>query len=135
MRLDLFLSAREPALSRSFLQKLCAKGNVFVSGQQQFKSGYRVRENQKVEVWIPPPEIIAAQPEDLPLEIIYEDKELLVVNKPKGWWFIPPRSSQSALVNALLPTAMFSLPWVIVSGRALFTGWTRIQADCWWWQK
>ncbi|MGI6328471.1 MAG: RluA family pseudouridine synthase [Dethiobacteria bacterium] len=103
MRLDLFLSAREPALSRSFLQKLCAKGNVFISGQQQFKSGYRVRENQKVEVWIPPPEIIAAQPEDLPLEIIYEDKELLVVNKPKGMVVHPaPGHHGGTLVNALL---------------------------------
>ncbi|MGI6317162.1 MAG: RluA family pseudouridine synthase [Firmicutes bacterium] len=103
MRLDRFLSAREPCLSRSYLQKLCAEGNVLVNGKQQLKSGYRVRENQKVEVCIPPPEIIAAQPEDLPLEIIYEDNDLLVVNKPKGMVVHPaPGHHRGTLVNALL---------------------------------
>lgn len=103
MRLDHFLSAREPGLSRSFLQRLCAGGNVFVSGRQQFKSGYRIKENQKVEVRIPPPEIIAAQPEDLPLNIIYEDNDLLVVNKPKGMVVHPaPGHHGGTLVNALL---------------------------------
>ncbi|HHT47113.1 MAG TPA: RluA family pseudouridine synthase [Firmicutes bacterium] len=103
MRLDHFLSAREPDLSRSFLQKLCTGGNVWVGEQLQRKCGYRVKENQSIKISIPPPEIITAKPEDLPLDIIYEDSDLLVVNKPSGMVVHPaPGHHSGTLVNALL---------------------------------
>ena len=102
-RLDLFLTARGSTPSRSFWQKLCLGGNVLVDGQKKLKSSYRLQEGQKVEVWIPPPEIIRAEPEDIPLEIVYEDGDLLVVNKPKGMVVHPAAGHRrGTLVNALL---------------------------------
>jgi 23S rRNA pseudouridine1911/1915/1917 synthase len=101
-RLDLFLTGRSN-FSRSFLQKLCLGGNVYVDGERQLKCGYRVKDGQKVEVFIPPPEIMDAEPEDIPLEIIYEDGDLLVVNKPKGMVVHPAVGHRrGTLVNALL---------------------------------
>lgn len=102
-RLDLFLTARESSFSRSFLQKLCLGGNVYIDGEKQLKTGYRVKEGQKIEVYIPPPERIEAEPEDIPLEIVYEDSDLLVINKPKGMVVHPaPGHYRGTLVNALL---------------------------------
>ncbi|RJX29350.1 MAG: RluA family pseudouridine synthase [Dethiobacter sp.] len=102
-RLDLFLTSRERSLSRSFLQKLCLGGNVYIDGERQFKTGYRVKEGQKVEVHIPPPVVMDAEPEDIPLEIVYEDSDLLVVNKPKGMVVHPAAGHyRGTLVNALL---------------------------------
>jgi 23S rRNA pseudouridine1911/1915/1917 synthase len=102
-RLDLFLTSRERSLSRSFLQKLCLGGNVYIDGERQIKAGYRVKEGQNVEVHIPSPEVMDAEPEDIPLEIVYEDSDLLVVNKPKGMVVHPAAGHyQGTLVNALL---------------------------------
>jgi len=102
-RLDLFLTSRELPFSRSFLQKLCHEGNVYINGERQLKTGYRVKEGQTVEVHIPPPETIEAEPENIPVEIVYEDSDLLVVNKPKGMVVHPAAGHcRGTLVNALL---------------------------------
>ncbi len=102
-RLDLFLTDRGGSSSRSFWQKLCLRGHVLVDGQKKLKSSYRLQEGQKVEVWIPPPETMRIEPEDIPLEIIYEDRDLLVVNKPKGMVVHPAAGHRrGTLVNALL---------------------------------
>jgi 23S rRNA pseudouridine1911/1915/1917 synthase len=102
-RLDLFLTARENSSSRSFWQKLCLGGNVIVDGEKRLKCGYRLKEGQKVEARIPPPEVIRAEPEDIPLEIVFEDRDLLVVNKPRGMVVHPAVGHRrGTLVNALL---------------------------------
>lgn len=102
-RLDLFLASRERSFSRSFLQKLCLGGNVYVNGERQLKTGYRVKEGQKIEVHVPAPEVIDASPENIPLDIVYEDSDLLVVNKPKGMVVHPAAGHyRGTLVNALL---------------------------------
>lgn len=103
LRLDLFLTAQEREPSRSFWQKLCLKGNVYVDGEKRLKCGYRLKEGQVVEVWIPPPEIIIAEPEAIPLQIVFEDRDLLVVNKPRGMVVHPAVGHRrGTLVNALL---------------------------------
>ena len=102
-RLDLFLTAREYSSSRSFWQKLCLGGNVFVDGEIRLKCGYRLKEGQKVEVLVPPPEMMHAEPEEIPLQIVFEDRDLLVVNKPKGMVVHPAAGHRrGTLVNALL---------------------------------
>lgn len=102
-RLDLFLTARESASSRSFWQRLCLKGNVYIDGEKKLKCGYRLKEGQVVEARVPPPEVIAAEPEAIPLQVVFEDRDLLVVNKPRGMVVHPAAGHRrGTLVNALL---------------------------------
>lgn len=89
-------------LSRSYIQKMIKDGNIFVN-EKNIKSNYRVKEGDRIRCSIPAcvePEIAA---EDIPLDILYEDEDLLVVNKPKGMVVHPSAGHYSnTLVNALL---------------------------------
>ena len=101
-RLDKWISAALPALSRSYIQK-CIKDNaVLVNGRPQ-KAGYRLRVDDEIAFAIPEavePEIV---PENIPLDILYEDDDVIVVNKPKGMVVHPaPGHNSGTLVNALL---------------------------------
>lgn len=82
-RLDRWLAARLSELSRAKLQTLIETGRVRVGGVAR-KASYRVRGGDEVEVEIPPPEPQELAPEAVPLEIVYEDEAVLVVNKPAG---------------------------------------------------
>ena len=82
-RLDRWLAARLPELSRARLQTLIEGGRVTVSGRAR-KAAYRVRAGERVEAEIPPAEAQELRPEALPLEVVYEDQAVLVVNKPAG---------------------------------------------------
>jgi len=100
-RLDRFLAARLH-FSRSRLQKLLKAGQVAVNGQAR-PASYRVRPGEAVRVTVPPPEKSELLPEPLPLDIIYEDRDLLVVNKPPGLVTHPaPGHRRGTLLNALL---------------------------------
>ena len=101
-RLDVFLSENVENASRSFLQKLIKEDAVYVNGKPR-KANYKVCEGDEVELDIPEPEPVDIEPEDIPLEILYEDHDLLVVNKPKGMVVHPgPGHYSGTLVNALL---------------------------------
>ncbi len=101
VRLDVFVSA-ESNLSRSAAQGLISSGSVRVNGFAVNKN-YRLRDGDTVEVLLPPPEPIEAQPQDIPLDIVYEDEHLLVVNKPQGMVVHPAAGNpDGTLVNALL---------------------------------
>ncbi len=103
VRLDHFLSEMEESMSRSMLQKLCRQGLVLIDGKKQFKSGYRIKDGQQVLLCIPPPKTMEAKAESIPLDIVYEDSELLVVNKPKGMVVHPAAGNrEGTMVNALL---------------------------------
>ena len=103
LRLDLFLAGAAPELSRSVVQKLCLQGNVLVDGKEQYKPSLRLREGQKIELTVPPPPPPNAEPEALPLDIIYEDSDLIVLNKAKSMVVHPAAGHQrGTLVNALL---------------------------------
>jgi len=101
-RLDLFLAARLAGFSRSRAQHLVAGGRATVNGSPA-RSSMRLRPGDLVRVELPPPVNSKAEPEDLPLEIVYEDDHLLVVNKPRGMVVHPAAGhSSGTLVNALL---------------------------------
>ena len=101
-RLDQFLRGEFPGHSRAFLQKLIDQGDVRVNGQRA-KSSYHVRTGDEVSVEIPPPRPLAAQPEELQLDVLHEDDDLIVLNKPAGMVVHPAAGNQEhTLVNALL---------------------------------
>ncbi len=101
-RLDVFITRRIRNLSRSYAQKLIKKGYITVDGASQ-KSNYRVKMGETVRIFIPPPKKLEAKPERIPLDILYEDDDIIVVNKPKGMVVHPaPGNYSGTLVNALL---------------------------------
>jgi 23S rRNA pseudouridine1911/1915/1917 synthase len=100
-RLDRFLSERL-GLSRTRVQRLIAAGRVTVDGHPGKKSE-AVEAGARIEVTVPAPEPVAMMPEDLPLDVVWEDELLLVVNKPAGMVVHPaPGHRSGTLVNALL---------------------------------
>lgn len=101
-RLDGYIASQLPQLTRSAVQKLLLEGNVQVQGQSGSKS-MRVKTGWRVHVLLPEPEQTEVLPQDIPLDIVYEDNDLLVVNKPKGMVVHPaPGNPDGTLVNALL---------------------------------
>ena len=101
-RLDVFVVEHCPELSRSHVQKLIEQGMVLVDGAQR-KANYKLRGTEEVQVSVPEAEPITAAPEDIPLDILYEDKDIIVVNKARGMVVHPASGVYSGtLVNALL---------------------------------
>ncbi len=101
-RLDKWLISKDIDITRSSLQKLIDEGGVSVNGKAQSKS-YKLRNGDTVEITIPEPKELEVVAQDIPIEIVYEDEHLLVVNKPKGMVVHPaPGNPDSTLVNALL---------------------------------
>lgn len=101
-RLDKFLSTACSGYSRSFIQKITKDGRVLVNQKTQ-KSNYKVSGNDCVQISIPPAEELEILPEPIPLDILYEDSDLLIVNKPKGMVVHPsPGHYSGTLVNAVL---------------------------------
>lgn len=100
-RLDKFISDNSD-ISRSFAAKLASDGAVEAKEKKVLKN-YKVKTGECVTVFIPEPETLEAEPENIPLDIIYEDDELLVINKPQGMVVHPaPGNYSGTLVNALL---------------------------------
>ena len=101
-RIDRFLSGEDTGLSRSALQALVAEGHVQCNGKAVAKS-LKLKAGDTVLLEIPDAKPIEAVPQDIPLDIVYEDAHLLVVNKPKGMVVHPaPGNPDGTLVNALL---------------------------------
>ena len=102
IRIDRYLAEKDSGLSRSFIQKLLKDGQITV-GDKAAKSNYKVRENDRIHLEIPDssePDIV---PEDIPLDILYEDEDVLIVNKPKGMVVHPAAGHyQGTLVNAVM---------------------------------
>lgn len=102
LRLDKFISENADDLSRNAVSGLIEKGAVFVNGNTVSKS-YKLKIGDEIIVEIPEPVSDKAEPENIPLDIAYEDNDLLVVNKPKGMVVHPaPGNYTGTLVNALL---------------------------------
>lgn len=102
LRLDKYLSVKQPDLSRSFLQKLIKDGQVTVDGKQQ-KANFKLKDNQEIMVNIPPAEDVEIEPENIPLDILYEDEDILIINKPKDMVVHPSAGHYSGtLVNAVM---------------------------------
>ena len=102
VRLDAYLADYYDQYSRSFLQKLVKDGKVLVDNRP-VKNNYRLTGGEVLCVQIPQPEQLDVSPEPIPLEILYEDEDLIFVNKPKGMVVHPaPGHSGGTLVNGLL---------------------------------
>ena len=102
-RLDLVLSAGLEDYSRSFIQKLFEKGGISVNGVICTSKKYKCSAGDRVEITIPEPEKLEAEAEDIPINVVYEDEDLIVVDKPAGMVVHPaPGNYSGTLVNALL---------------------------------
>lgn len=102
-RLDRWLAEQLPGLSRSRLQTLIEQGHVQVNGQVCISKKALVQQGDRIQVEIPEPEPLELRAEAIPLDILYEDNELLIINKPAGLVVHPaPGHSQGTLVQALL---------------------------------
>ncbi len=102
MRLDKYLSLQFPEQTRSFLQKLIKEGHVLVNGST-CKTGYQLSAGNEVSVEIPEPAELDILPQKMDLDIVYEDEDVILINKPKGMVVHPaPGHTSDTLVNGLL---------------------------------
>lgn len=105
-RLDKFLAARMPEFSRTRLQNLISSGNVTVDGIQVTISRYKVEQGNRVLIHIPPAAPTDLIPEDIPLDVVFENADLMMVNKPAGMVVHPAAGHFSGtLVHAALAHA------------------------------
>ncbi len=102
IRLDVFIIKNIKNLSRTFIQKMISNGYVDVNNKKE-KAGYKTKLNDKIDIIYPELETVSIEPENIPLEILHEDKYLLIINKPAGIVVHPSNGHYSGtLVNALL---------------------------------
>lgn len=102
VRIDKYLGDRVETLSRSHVQKLIEEGEILVNGAS-VKTKYKVQNGDRIEIHIPEPKETVVEAEDIALDILYEDEDLLIINKPKGMVVHPSNGHESGtLVNALL---------------------------------
>ena len=101
-RLDQFLVKKVPDISRSFLQKQIKENHVTVNGKPA-KAGNKLNESDEIYMVLEPPKELSVEPEDIPLDILYEDEDIIVINKPKQMVVHPaPGHYSGTVVNALL---------------------------------
>ena len=102
-RLDTLLASRHPELSRARIEGLIKAGHVTVNGAQAAKAGQKVDESDDIVLVVPPPVPAIPSPEPIPLSVIYEDDDIIAVDKPAGLVVHPaPGHFTGTLVNALL---------------------------------
>lgn len=102
MRLDKYLAEQFPEQTRSYLQKLIKDGEVLVNGKN-VKTGYQLSKGDEVSVNIPEPKELDVEPQKMDLDIVYEDEDVILINKPKGMVVHPaPGHTTDTLVNGLL---------------------------------
>ena len=103
LRLDQYIAGRCMDLSRSYIQKLIKESRVTINKNIQTKTKTAVQESDIVNVFLPDPKELEIKPQDIPLDILYEDNDVLVVNKPKGMVVHPALGHyEDTLVNAVL---------------------------------
>lgn len=108
-RLDKYISEKNENLSRSMVQKLIKENKILVNNKIG-KESYKVIENDKIKIEIDPPKETKLEPEDIPLEILYEDNDILVVNKSKGMVVHPGAGNyKGTLANAIMSHCKNSL--------------------------
>ena len=101
-RLDAYIAKENEDISRTMIKKLIEDGNILVNGKKQ-KTSYKVQNNDEIEINIPEAKEINLKAQDIPIEIIYEDNDIIVVNKPKGMVVHPAVGNlDGTLVNAIM---------------------------------
>ena len=105
MRIDLFISSQLEGETRASVQRLIEAGNVLVDGQP-VRSSLKLKGGEQITVEIPAPVEAAPQAESIPLDVLYEDHDLIVINKPAGMVVHPGAGNQTGtLANAVLAHA------------------------------
>lgn len=108
-RLDAYLSLKNEKISRTMVQKLIEEGNILVNGKNP-KASYKVSEGDKITLEEIEPKEISLKAQDIAVDIIYEDKDIIVVNKPKGLVVHPANGNpDGTLVNAIMSICKGSL--------------------------
>ncbi len=101
-RIDVFIKEHIPELSRNRIKRLIEEALVLVN-QKQIKASYRVKPEEEVKIEVPPEKELELEPRDVPFEIIYEDQDIAVINKPVGVVVHPaPGHKDDTLVHGLL---------------------------------
>lgn len=109
VRLDAYIAKKREDLSRVMVQKLIENGNVLVDGKKR-KISYKVQVGEVIELDIPEAKETGVKAEDIPLDIVYEDEDIIVVNKPKGMVVHPANGNpDGTLVNAIMAHCKGSL--------------------------
>ena len=109
MRLDAYISSKETNLSRTNVQRLIEEGNILVNGQKK-KISYKVQIGDNIEINIPEAKETSIKAENIPVEVVYEDNDIIVVNKPKGMVVHPANGNpDGTLVNAIMAMCKGSL--------------------------
>ena len=109
VRLDSYITKKLNDLSRANIQRLIEDGNILVNSAKQ-KISYKVNSGDKIEITIPEPKKIDLKPQDIKVEIVYEDNDIIVVNKPKGLVVHPAVGNpDGTLVNAIMNICKDSL--------------------------
>ncbi|GKX28789.1 pseudouridine synthase [Vallitalea longa] len=102
LRIDKYISNKLPDYSRSFIQKLIKENQLSVN-DKSIKSNYKLRRNDIIKIIIEEAEELIIQPENIPLDILYEDEDVILINKPQGMVVHPaPGHYSGTLVNALM---------------------------------
>jgi 23S rRNA pseudouridine1911/1915/1917 synthase len=112
MRLDRYVASELPDLSRTYLQQLIADGRLLVDGQVR-RAAFKMTPGQVVTISLPMTEEFELEPQDIPLQVIFEDDDILVIDKPAGMVVHPaPGHPRNTLVNAVL----FHAPDISIQG-------------------
>ena len=102
-RIDSVLSLLLEGTSRNYISKIIEQGGLKVNGKEELSKKYKVKEGDSIELEIPEPEVLSIEAEDIPLDIVYEDDDLMVVNKPRGMVVHPAVGNYTGtLVNAIM---------------------------------
>ena len=109
IRLDSYISTKDKNLSRAAIQKLLENNNITVNDEVK-KNSYKVRKGDIIKIDIPEPKESGLVAQDIPIEIVYEDSDIIVVNKPKGMVVHPANGNpDGTLVNAIMSICKNSL--------------------------
>lgn len=123
-RIDVYLAQAYPEFSRSFLKNLIQEGGVLLNGKK-IKAGAKIKQGDLIEMEVPEPETLEIKAEDIPIEIIYQDEDIAVINKPQGMVTHPaPGNFDRTLVNAIMYHIKkpFRYQWGIASGDCASAG-------------
>lgn len=108
-RIDAYISTKDEKISRTAAQRLIEEENILVNGNK-IKASYKVQENDKIEIQEVQPKEIELKAQEIPIEVIYEDKDIIVINKPKGLVVHPAVGNpDGTLVNAIMAICKDSL--------------------------
>ena len=109
MRLDAYIAKKRSDISRTMVQKLIEEGNILVNGNSK-KISYKVQNGDEIEINIPEAKEVDIKPENIEIEVIYNDDDIIVVNKPKGLVVHPANGNPNGtLVNAIMAICKDSL--------------------------